>query len=406
MITLKLTLDTRRAKKDGSFPLVFRLSLNGQTRDIPTGFNSTDKCWSTITNNIKPSHPLFEIINKELQEKKIKYLYKIIEFEKQFPYDKNIQKIRDYLISKSEKKQTVNEFWKNEIKNLYDSNKNGNALIYSESLKAVIKKCDLNIPFEKIDYSFLKSLEIDFIKQGTGINSINLYLRTFRAVYNKAINHKVVSMNHYPFRNFKLKKEKTIPRTITLNEMKLFFSLQLKPDSIYYESWLTGKLMFMLIGINFKDLQLLTTESIKGDRLIYKRAKTGRMYSIKIPTEAHSILEHFLHKNHNTILGNINLEDKFQKGFPELLKQKNKVFNAHLKQLGKQIKTKEKITGYVFRYTWSNIAKQMGYSKDLIAEALGHEYGNKVTGIYLEAYDKELIDEMNIKVMDKIINKG
>jgi len=34
----------------------------------------------------------------------------------------------------------------------------------------------------------------------------------------------------------------------------------------------------------------------------------------------------------------------------------------------------------MFRYTYANIAKQLGYSKDLIAEALGHEYGNKVTG--------------------------
>ena len=31
----------------------------------------------------------------------------------------------------------------------------------------------------------------------------------------------------------------------------------------------------------------------------------------------------------------------------------------------------------------------------LIAELLGHSYGNKVTGIYLEPYDKRLVDEMN-----------
>lgn len=33
-----------------------------------------------------------------------------------------------------------------------------------------------------------------------------------------------------------------------------------------------------------------------------------------------------------------------------------------------------------------------------IAEALGHEYGNKVTGIYLDNYDLEVIDEMNDKL--------
>ena len=44
------------------------------------------------------------------------------------------------------------------------------------------------------------------------------------------------------------------------------------------------------------------------------------------------------------------------------------------------------------------IAKSLGYSKDLIAEALGHEYGNKVTGIYLNQYADSVIDEVNERV--------
>jgi integrase/recombinase XerD len=47
----------------------------------------------------------------------------------------------------------------------------------------------------------------------------------------------------------------------------------------------------------------------------------------------------------------------------------------------------------VFRYTYANLAKQLGYSKDLIAEALGHEYGNSVTGIYLEQFDNDVVDK-------------
>ena len=44
----------------------------------------------------------------------------------------------------------------------------------------------------------------------------------------------------------------------------------------------------------------------------------------------------------------------------------------------------------------------MGYSKDLIAEALGHEYGNSVTGIYLEQFDLELVDEMNLQIIQEV----
>jgi hypothetical protein len=58
---------------------------------------------------------------------------------------------------------------------------------------------------------------------------------------------------------------------------------------------------------------------------------------------------------------------------------------------------------YVFRYNYANVAKQLGYSKDLIAEALGHEYGNSVTGIYLEQFDNDIVDKMNQELIKYII---
>ena len=57
----------------------------------------------------------------------------------------------------------------------------------------------------------------------------------------------------------------------------------------------------------------------------------------------------------------------------------------------------------VFRYSYANVAKQLGYSKDMIAEALGHEYGNSVTGIYLEQFDLRVVDNMNQALMYAIV---
>ena len=62
----------------------------------------------------------------------------------------------------------------------------------------------------------------------------------------------------------------------------------------------------------------------------------------------------------------------------------------------------EKLTTYVFRYSYANVARKLGYSKDLIAEALGHEYGNSVTGIYLEQFDLEVVDSMNETIIKSV----
>jgi integrase/recombinase XerD len=94
-------------------------------------------------------------------------------------------------------------------------------------------------------------------------------------------------------------------------------------------------------------------------------------------------------------LGKVDLAQIRSRRKTEHLIQKRKVINGHLKKIGVSLGFKEELTTYVFRYSYANIAKQLGYSKDLIAEALGHEYGNSVTGIYLEQFDQEIIDRMN-----------
>ena len=38
----------------------------------------------------------------------------------------------------------------------------------------------------------------------------------------------------------------------------------------------------------------------------------------------------------------------------------------------------------------------------MIAEALGHEYGNSVTGIYLEQFDLYKVDEMNGNIIEAL----
>jgi len=69
--------------------------------------------------------------------------------------------------------------------------------------------------------------------------------------------------------------------------------------------------------------------------------------------------------------------------------------NKNLKQVSNLSGLNLQLSTYWARYTWANVARTLGYSKDMIAEALGHSYGNRVTGIYLEDYPNEEIDEMN-----------
>jgi hypothetical protein len=100
------------------------------------------------------------------------------------------------------------------------------------------------------------------------------------------------------------------------------------------------------------------------------------------------------------ILSNKQIEGERKK---ESIQQCTKVVNTHLDKIGELLGFQEKLTTYVFRYSYANLAKQMGYSKDIIAEALGHEYGNAVTGIYLEQFDQEVVDKMNQDLIEAVL---
>jgi integrase len=189
--------------------------------------------------------------------------------------------------------------------------------------------------------------------------------------------------------------------------MRKIAAVQFDPNSNMWHYQNLFLLSFCFIGINFADLLTLKPENLIDGRIVFHRKKTGKIYSIKIPDEAMKRLHPY---NINKVEGKNDFLLPFVKntGNPAKLKKDIALVihavNENLKTISSKQKITKPVSTYYARYSWANIAKLLGYSKDLIAEALGHEYGNKVTGIYLDDYDKEVIDEMNEKVIKSVFN--
>jgi integrase len=76
-----------------------------------------------------------------------------------------------------------------------------------------------------------------------------------------------------------------------------------------------------------------------------------------------------------------------------------KTTNKYLKRMSGQSGLSSHVTTYTSRHSFGTIAKRLGYSNELIAEALGHEYGNKITNIYLDSFDTDVLDTMHKHVI-------
>jgi hypothetical protein len=61
-------------------------------------------------------------------------------------------------------------------------------------------------------------------EEGLKINARCIHFRNIRAILNQAINEELVSLNNYPFRKFRIKKEATMKRAISADNLRLLFS--------------------------------------------------------------------------------------------------------------------------------------------------------------------------------------
>ena len=220
---------------------------------------------------------------------------------------------------------------------------------------------------------------------------------------NKAIKAKVLGRENYPFQDFSVKHESTAKRAVAKEVIGRIEAIELPVDTPIWHNRNYFMLSFYLIGISFVDLSYLKWSDIKDGRIIYRRRKTGKIYNIKLAPKAIRILEFYQERPSNTpfilpIIPPSSLGNKEKELF--YTRQGYAICNKYLQKITELCSIEEKVTTYVSRHSWATIARSLGYSKDLIAEALGHEYGNKVTGIYLDHYSNLVIDEVNAKVID------
>lgn len=250
--------------------------------------------------------------------------------------------------------------------------------------------------FEDINKSWLVDFENYLSKTSKSKNGRNVHLRNIRAVFNDAIDNGVTS--HYPFRTFKIRPVATRKRSLSINQLREFMTY---PVEEYQRKYVDLFMLdFFLIGINMVDL--LNAKTIMDGRLEFSRAKTKRLYSIKVEPEAQEIIDKYRGKEFllNVLDGGKNYHDFLQRMNLNL----KRIGSVEYSQNGKKTITPlfPDLSTYWARHTWATIAASLDIPKDVIAHALGHS-NSTVTDIYID-FDQNKVDDANRKVIDTLLN--
>ncbi len=403
MASVKVILYTHKELSDGSYPILIQIIKDRKRRTISTGHSATKTQWIKKSNLPNSKHPNQSLLTTRILRIKTDINNIILALENK----KKKFTVSDIVNVYQNKKSDISfeEYSTRIIDKLKTTGKNGNAIVYKSTLESVKSYTQgIDIRLDEVDYEFVKgyqeyllSKEV-IVKKGTKdervkkltVNGISMYLRTLRAIINKAIKEDLVDETSYPFKNITIKSQKTRKRAVNKDVIKMVEELEV-PENL--QLW---KDLFMFSfynrGMNFVDVAFLKVKNIENGRLNYTRQKTGQQFSIKVTDKAMEIIKRYndLEDPESYIFNII-----YRKG-KEYLDYRNamRLMNKKLKKISTLLKLDVPLTTYVSRHSWATIAKRSGIATAVISEGLGHE-SEETTQVYLDSFENDVLDDAN-----------
>ncbi|MEL6254688.1 MAG: site-specific integrase [Bacteroidota bacterium] len=394
--SIAISLDKRRKKKDGTYPLIMRLTHKRKTTSISLGYAIPLSDWDSKRKQVKKnSHVSSSIyrINNLIQKKKSDAMGVITKLEENDQLESlSVKELRDRIFGIDKGKTSFLAFTEKLVQEMLQAKKQGNARVYKNVRGAISRYLNgVDVRFEEITYKWLKAYEAYYYSQGYSTNGLSFNLRTIRAIFNRAIKEGIVEEKYYPFKNFKIKYETTAKRAIEKEALQKILSLELPSDHPCFHARNFFLASYMMYGMSFVDMAFLQVKNITGGRVQYTRKKTGKPYDIKISDSLNKILSFYTEgKKPNEFvfpfLKRRSLSDQYKD-----LDQSRKVYNKSLKQIAELCGIEEKLTSYVARHSFATQDLLSEIPIKAISEMLGHT-SLSTTEVYLKSLPSNILD--------------
>lgn len=260
-----------------------------------------------------------------------------------------------------------------------------------------IESFDKKATFDTIDENWLVRFE-KYCSRTMSVNGMGILFRNIRTVFNWARRNRYTTK--YPFLNYSIRREETRKRNLDVDVIRQLRDIPCMTERIaeYRDMWM---LMLYLIGINGKDLFTAKKSQLRNGRLEYRRAKTGKLYSIKVEAEAMAIIEKYRGKQYL-----LNVMERYET-YEEYMRRMDRA----LKNIGRtwacpnlgydkgSCPLCDGLSTYYSRHSWATLAAELDVTYEVISAALGHSIANPTTAIYIN-FNQKKVDQANRRVID------
>lgn len=374
-----LRLDMRRPLKDGTYPVQIKVGY-GTNLYLSTGIYLPEKDWDARLQVCTGKSA--KRINAVLGNLLLQTSNRILDLRENGLFGKlTAAQLRQMLTNLELSAPTVGLPSFSDYYDKVMGAKNASTQQTYAITKAKLRTyCDLdNLRLTDVSYTWFETFAKWAEGQHLKRNTISSYIKNIKTVLRYA-DEDGAEVNP-AYKKFRYRPEADTPmRNLPVTTLRRIRDTEIKGKTAWYKD--AFMLSFYLIGINLADLLALPKDAIVNGRLQYKRAKTGKNYSVLVQPEAQAIIDKYPGKTHLLSFG-----------------EKVSCFRMNCNDLLRKLEPG--LTWYWARYSWANYAVDLDIPKDTISEAMGHKHGSTVTGIYIK-YSQDKADAANRQVLDYV----
>ncbi|MBC5774357.1 site-specific integrase [Pontibacter sp. KCTC 32443] len=411
-----IIIDTRRALKDGTFPVKLRVTYQRKQKYYPTGINLTIEDFEKM-NSSRPGREFKGVkLKLEAQEQEAAQIisklqsFSFEDFEKRIQrdglpnevfsaFDEAIARFR-----KAGRSATADNYMsaRNSLRGFVSgkayASRKGKTKTEIKALLQEEEENTLPLPFSRVTPGFLENYEEWMSREGRSATTVGIYLRPLRALFNEAIASGDVSQEQYPFgkRKYQIPAGVNVKKALGLGDIQKIFDYVpvTESEARGRDMWMFS---YLCSGMNVKDMARLKYSQLTDGSITFIRSKTTRstrhrQKSITVPLmpDAVEIIARWGKKPvvpesyiFPVLTAGLSPEEELAK-----VKQATKTINKYIKRIAAALGIEKDVTTYTARHSFSTVLKRSGVSTAFISEALGHS-SEKTTQHYLDSFEDE-----------------
>lgn len=270
---------------------------------------------------------------------------------------------------------------------------------YHTALRSLLDFCGHRpLSFSELNSTLMAEYE-RWLKNKVTLSTVSCYLRSLRAIYNKAVEEGVVE-DKSPFVRSYTGYPKTEKRSIGITDIRKLSTLSLKSGT--FACLVRDIFLFCIFacGMPFVDVAFLRKSQISDGYLTYQRRKTHQKVRLRLLPCAQAIINRYRSSDSDYVFPFLTRTDP-EEAYKQY-KEKLCYYNKVLKDIGKQAGITRKLTSYVSRHSWASLAYEQNTDVSVISKGLGHTSSN-TTYIYIKGIDDVRLDDANRKIVNKIM---